>query len=516
MKQVWLVSMAAGLVGLASCGSGNADLAAKSQDGGSAATGSVVEPQAVATADLKAAVSDERVRKFYEDRDWRTAWTAQNASALLDALRNADRHGLASHDYLAAVDAADTPAKREAALTRAALDFADALADGKLDPTAVFDIYTIPRPQVDVVGGLEQAIEAGNTAKWLDSLAPQDPQYRALSQAFLDYSRQAAKAGGQGIESGDLIHAGESDPRVPRIVQVLQDNRYLGQDNGSQPDLYTQQIADAVERMQQDFGIAADGVVGPDTLEVLNTGPAQRARILAVNLERLRWLERNPPATRIDVNTAAATLDYFRDGTLRDERKVIVGQPGWETPHLQAPMFRLVANPTWTVPKSIEKEEIPNSASYLRRHNMERRNGWIVQLPGPDNALGQVKFDMQDDYAIYLHDTPAKSLFERNQRQLSHGCVRVDNALQFARMIAQDAGVLQQYQQARASGDETFVRLPESIPVRLLYQTAFVDGSGNVRFRTDPYGWDDRIAEKLGYEPHGRRRLQSNVSDIGP
>ena len=192
-------------------------------------------------------------------------------------------------------------------------------------------------------------------------------------------------------------------------------------------------------------------------------------------------------------------------------------QPDWETPQLGSPMFRLVANPTWTVPKSIEEDEIAGrGAGYLARNNMVRRDGWIVQLPGPDNALGQVKFDLQNDHAIYLHDTPAKALFAENQRHYSHGCVRVDDALGFARLLAQDFGVLREFDRARATGDETFVKLPEQIPVRLLYHTAFADGSGKVHFRTDPYGWDDRVAEALGYEPRAVRRLQRHLNDVGP
>jgi murein L,D-transpeptidase YcbB/YkuD len=276
-------------------------------------------------------------------------------------------------------------------------------------------------------------------------------------------------------------------------------------------------MGDALREMQRDFGIADDGIVGPDALKVLNTAAEERARLLAVNLERLRWLERDTPLTRIDVNIASATLDYFRDGTLVDSRKVIVGQPGWETPQLGSPIFRLVANPTWTVPKSIEREEIePKGEGYLARNNMVRRDGWVVQLPGPDNALGEVKFDMQNDQAIYLHDTPAISLFERNQRHFSHGCIRVEDAPGFARMLAREAEVMNEYRPAKSSGEETFVRLPQEIPVRLLYRTAFLDREGEIEYRTDVYGWDNRVAEALGYEPREAPRIEITVSDVGP
>ena len=485
----------------------------------------MVDPGAVNQNALQSAVSDERVRQFYEGRNWEPAWTSDSAPGLVSVLRQASRHGLDPTEYIAPVENAGDPAAREAALTKAALDLADALGDGKSNPNEIFEVYTLPRPQLDPVAGLSSAVADNRAGEWIEGLAPSDAEYRALSEAYLRNAREAAQGTDRTIDSGDLIREGDSDPRVPQIAEVLRSNGYLngsegGRQTGTQQDngqVYTARISAAVEQMQQDFGISADGIVGPETLEVLNTGAKERARALAVNLERRRWLERDQPSTRVDVNIAAALLDFYRNGEHRDSRAVVVGQPGWETPQLQSPIYRLVANPTWTVPRSIEREEIePRGPGYLERNNMVRRDGWVVQLPGPENALGVVKFDMQNEHAIYLHDTPAEQLFDRNQRHFSHGCVRVENAPEFARMLAREAGALSEFQQARASGDETFVDLPQNIPVRLLYHTAFVEPSGEIRFRTDPYGWDDRVAEALGYEPRQSPQLQTHVSDIGP
>jgi murein L,D-transpeptidase YcbB/YkuD len=478
----------------------------------------LVDPEEVSPDALRASVSDERMRRFYAARDWRPAWTRETSPGLVEALDGSARHGLDPRDFLGPVEAAQSPAAREAALTRAAFDLADALGDGQVDPGEVFEIYTLPRPKLELDRGLSAAIEEGNVGEWIEGLAPRDAEYRALSEAYVHHIERAASGAGRSIDEGEAIHPGDADPRVPQVVEVLRANGYLpAQEQREDAARYTPEIAAAVERMQEDYGIEADGVIGKGTLELLNTGSAERARTLAVNLERRRWLARKVPATRIDVNTAAAVLTYYRDGKSRDRRRVVVGQPDWETPQLGSPMFRLVANPTWTVPKSIEEDEIAGrGAGYLARNNMVRRDGWIVQLPGPKNALGLVKFDLQNDHAIYLHDTPAKALFGQNQRHYSHGCVRVDDALGFARLLAQDFGVLREFDRARATGDETFVKLPEQIPVRLLYHTAFADSAGKVHFRTDPYGWDDRVAEALGFEPRQVRRLQQHLNDVGP
>src|SRR5206468_11903265 len=139
----------------------------------------------------------------------------------------------------------------------------------------------------------------------------------------------------------------------------------------------------------------------------------------------------------------------------------VAGEPGRETPELASPMFRLVANPTWTVPHSIESE-VDDPAKMQRLH-MEWRNGSIVQDSGPTNSLGLVKFDLRNDQQIYLHDTPAKALFARPERHRSHGCVRVFDALGFAAMIAEDENVLDDWNSALAADDEGFVPLPHPI-----------------------------------------------------
>lgn len=347
--------------------------------------------------------------------DRRTAWTPASEAALVAAIGEAGRHALDQDAFLGPVEAARSPAARDAALSLAALSYAEALARGRTDPAR------------------------------LRGLAPQDEEYRLLSQAYVEANGQVAQAQG----------------RPP-----------------------------------------------PALLE--------RARALAVNLERRRWLERAPPATRIDVNTGAATLVYVQDGKVADTRRVVVGEPGHETPELGSPLYRLVANPTWTVPRSIEAREIaPKGEAYLRRNNMERRDGWIVQKSGPRNSLGLVKFDLRNDQEIYLHDTPAKALFAQDDRHASHGCVRVADALGFAATIAAAQGVSDQWRQALATGEESFVPLPRPIPVRLLYHTVFVD-RGRIVFAPDVYGWDEDVAAALGLPRRPRAAAAAQSRDLGP
>ena len=438
-------------------------------------------------------------------------WSDKTRSQLREAIDARAAHGLDHMPF-------DANVSDDAALTTQALRFAAALARGATDPTKLYDVYTVPRPSPDLKAGLAAALKAGDLAGWLNGLAPQDANYKRLSAAYLKLVRQPQSPGGATpiVDSGEAIKPGANDPRLPAIARELVILDYLPR-NIAPGATYTPQMVAAVRQMQADYGMKPDGVIGDEALAILNMSDADRARAVAIAMERLRWLERTPPATRIDVNIAAARLTYWRDGKIVDSRKVVVGEPDTETPQLGSPIFRLVANPTWTVPRSIQEKEIAKKgAGYLKANNMVWKDGWIVQQPGPKNSLGLVKFDMQNDHAIYLHDTPAKVMFGMVQRQRSHGCVRVDDALGFAEMLARDEGVLDQWHQARQTGKESFVKLPRQIPVRLLYQTVLFDDDGEPIVRNDPYGWDDRIGSALGFKAGKALRVQTGAADVGP
>jgi murein L,D-transpeptidase YcbB/YkuD len=500
------LSLALFCVALAACGDSS---------GGGIAAG----PQSVDSRTLRAQADGPRTRAFYEARGWTAAWDDRSAGQVQAAIGKAVAHGLRPDMFLKSLP--DDPTGRELALTRAALTYASALARGHVDPKGFGLIYTIPRPNPDLAAGLAQALERGDVGQWLESLAPQSDEYRALSRAYLQYRQRAAQVRHIEVGGGGLIRPGRRDPRIPAVAAALRANDYLPPEQSeppADPRRYSEPLVQAVQRLQADRGLKPDGIIGPATLVALNRGPADRARQFAVGLERLRWTERDPPPRRIDVNTAATFLDYYRDGQPAVRRRVVVGEPEWNTPQLQSPIYRLVAHPIWRIPKSIYADElVGKSAAYYRANHMAYRGGRLVQLPGPKNALGQLKFDMRNDDSIYLHDTPAKALFTEAERHRSHGCIRVEGSLDFAMMLAAEDGAEFDLQQALANGEETFVPLKREIPVRLLYRTAFLDG-GTVRLVPDIYGWDDPIARALGLgaglprRPHVHRR----GADVGP
>ena len=445
-------------------------------------------------------------------------WTRKTEKQLKEAIEQAPANGLKSELFLKGELPKDD-AERYAVLTQAALKYAEALAHGYSDPAKLNAIYKIPRPTTDIRGGLTQALQNGNVGQWLASLPPQTDEYRALSQAHLHYVKLAGQANFQPLAAGKPIRPESRDPRVPALAAVLRAYGYVPDQpaNAAPPRHYSGALVAGVKALQADYGLRPDGIVAGETLDVINMGPAGRARQLAVAMERLRWLPRDPPKTRIDVNTAATTLDYWRDGQHIDRRKVVAGEPDKQTPMLQASFSRLVANPKWRVPDSIaEKELSTKSRAWLAANDFVIQDGKYVQQSGDKNSLGLVKFDMEDKEQIYMHDTPAKALFGLPDRHRSHGCVRVENAIQFAEMLASQDGVLQQFEDALAGRDEKWVKLKTEIPVRMLYQTAFWDGS-RIQFRADVYDLDDNVAAALGFVRGAPRKpYRSPGEEIGP
>lgn len=471
-----------------------------------------VSPQAI-----QRAATDPRVEKFYETRQWQPAWTGGKTGELLEALQGAEKHGMNADKFLAIIGEAKDPAREEAALTLAAISYAEALSGGMADPKKIWSIYTVARPKTDVVAGLAQALEGGDLEEWFDSLAPQDEEYQVMSAAYMALRKQIAEQDGQPIPSGASIKPGGQDPRMPRIARALHMAGFFPGPLDEESMLYTPDMVPGVKVLQTQAGLKADGTIGNQTLAALNSVANDHAQQLAINMERRRWLPRQAPATRIDVNTAAAFFNYYQGGAVAHTTRVIVGKRSTPTPQLQSNMFQLVANPPWNVPDGIAKAEIfPKGAGYMASQGMSVVNGRIVQRPGPKAALGAVKFDLKNPYAIYLHDTPAKTLFASDMRHRSHGCVRVHNAMDFARMLAGEQGVLDEFDRKMATGDTGAVTLKQQIPVRLLYHTVYLDSAGRLVYLPDPYGWDQRLAKAVGLTAPKRATPESVAIELGP
>jgi len=225
-----------------------------------------------------------------------------------------------------------------------------------------------------------------------------------------------------------------------------------------------------------------------------------QARVVAVNLERLRWLPRAMPADRVEVNATSAQLQLFRGNVPVFATRVVVGEPDKQTPEMQAQIESVLFNPSWHVPYSIAVKEIlprqHSDPSYLAHHNMVLQpDGSIVQRPGAGSSLGQLKFEMPNSFDVYLHDTPSKGLFARDDRRQSHGCVRVENPRELASLLLQEP--MSSVNEAISAGSTHRKYLPTSLPVFIVYQTVSVGPGSSVRFLPDPYDRDQEISDLL-------------------
>ncbi|MFC0632790.1 L,D-transpeptidase family protein [Brevundimonas balnearis] len=465
------------------------------------------------------------VRAFYDANGWQPVWNAERVRALGSVSERAERHGLSGAEFFDFAGLAADPATADVRITAAALTYARVLAEGRVRPETVEDLWEMRKNRVDLPGGLRDALARTRLLDWFESLAPIDIGYSNLSAGYVRYRRMIASGGAwPAFPAGPTIEPGSSDRRIPALVARLVAEGDIDESQAAalQGNLaYTPELVEAVRGFQVRHGLAADGRIGQGTQRSLSASAEDRARQIALNLERRRWLARDVAPERIEVNTAAAIMVYWKDGRPIHSNRVVVGTPANQTPSLEKPFASVVANPPWYVPASIARNEIlPRGPGYLRANNMFISNGTVIQRAGPNAALGYVKFELQDSYAIFLHDTPAKAAFNNAYRHRSHGCVRVQDAVEFARLLlSPDPDRLAQFDDAQSTRETKRITTGREIGVRLLYWTAFVDGQGRVAFREDVYERDNRLAQALGIAVSLPRPVddgRNDADDVGP
>ena len=476
-------------------------------------------------ARLPSTVQDD-VRAFYELNGWRPVWTPQRLRDLNDVAGRAERHGLAAADFFDFVGLASDPASSEIRTTAAAIAYARVLAEGRVRPETVEDLWEMQKNRVDLPRGLTDALNGASLLNWFESLAPTDIGYSNLSAGYVRYRRMIQQGGWPAFTMGANIEPGATDPRIRTLIARLVAEGDLTAAAAARlsaaGNVYGPELEQAVRGFQTRHGLGVDGRIGQATQRSLSASAEDRARQIALNLERRRWLKRDLQPERIEVNTAAAIMVYWKDGKPVHSNRVVVGSPENQTPSLDKPFASVVANPPWYVPAGIARREIlPKGEAYLRSQNMYvTPEGSVVQRAGPTAALGYVKFELRDSYAIFLHDTPSKAAFNNAYRHRSHGCVRVQNAVDFARLLlSPDPAKLAEFDTAQDSRRTTRVTTGREIGVRLLYWTAFVDGQGRVAFREDVYRRDEKLAQALGIAVSLPRPVddgRTDANDVGP
>ena len=492
---------------------------------------------------------------FYERRLYRPAWSDERgptrlADDLIEALRRADLEGLRSEDYhLAGIEAVlaavrvdakrgpalapDRWAELDLLLTDAFLVYGAHLLAGRVNPETLRPEWVSNRRTADIAVVLEAALASGNIAATLDGLDPPEVGYRRLREALARYRRVATAGGWPAIPEGLPLHAGDRGAAVTALRQRLRLEDGLVGEVADQPeDLFDAGLEQALAKFQRRHGLTEDGVVSAATRAELNVSVERRVEQLELNLERWRWLPKDLGRRHIIVNIAAFELEVMDGDSLVMSMRVVVGRPFDRTPVLSDTMRYLVLNPYWHVPSTIATTELlpklKRDPSYLARYKLRvfpssrldaheidpATVNWstitaahfpylLRQDPGPRNALGRIKFMFLNKYHVYLHDTPARPLFEETQRDFSHGCIRIQHPIELAVYLLRDDprwdhdAILA----ALDDAEDRSVALPEPMPIHLLYWTAWADPDGTIEFLRDIHDRDAPLFTALRTPP---------------
>ena len=474
------------------------------------------------------------VEEFYHELDYQPAWRDRDqAERVLDFLKASYLEGLNPEDYhyseLMALwalrddewpDRDRSRARFDVLLTDGILLFLRHLGEGKVDPRRLDPTFNYTRLDFEprrVSANLRLAITDDEIGEIIDRLRPPQAFYRQMKSALAHYRELDASRPFRPLPTDAVLKPGNNYPVVPSLSERLTELGYLAA--GRSSTVYDQSLSDAVRQFQRDHGLDVDGVVGAQSYRFLNMSYAERVNSLRVNMDRVRWISRDVSDEAIIVNIAGFELYYSRNDEVAWETPVMVGTIAHQTPIFTKRLKYLEFNPTWTVPRSIiGRSLLPKFKAdprYIRDNNyvLYDRSGqavdparidWanitlrtfpysVVQQPWEQNALGRVKFMFPNRYAIYLHDTPARSLFSRSARAFSSGCVRVKNPLQFAEVLLDDPDKWSLSQvQALVDSRQPQVRvnMERPVDVMLMYWTTSPAREGRLQFHADIYGKD--------------------------
>jgi murein L,D-transpeptidase YcbB/YkuD len=457
---------------------------------------------------------------FYRARDFRDAWRDESKVAeIRTALRQADEQGLRISDYTLPAGSRPAPALEAArydlALTETVLRYAREVRTGRFRAVDIYSDSGLPARVYDAPVELNRALETNSLPRYLADLPPQHPEYHRLAKALAHYST-IAEEGGWALVPGDgEVRLDRNNERLEALIQRLKvEDPIL--DAIAKPSRV--QVRDAIKRFQARNGLVSDGAAGPETLAAVNVPASMRVQQITANMERWRWLPRLFESRYVMVNVPDQSVQFVRDGEVALNSKAIVGRKTSATPILRTEIKTVVVNPPWNIPGDIAARDLlprlKRNANYLATKNMVvmdsppsdphgRKINWrnvkaaefpyaIRQLPGPATALGAVMLDSPNDFDVYLHDTPNKKLYASNTREISNGCVRVQDIFPLASLAltgdAEDG--MGMINEARRTRQTQRIPLEDPVPVYFLYWTASVDEEGNIDFRPDRYGRD--------------------------
>lgn len=492
---------------------------------------------------------------FYAARGFEPAWSqsrgpTRQAREILEAIRNTDSEGLLPDDYhdqrlnamATRLETLPVDAGPEQTALRADFDLlmTDAvfllsahILGGRVNPETIHGSWSAFSHEVDLIELVTKGLQEERLALVIKGLHPPYAGYTGVRRALAEYRRMAAAGGWPRLPEGPSLHPGDDDPAVARLRERLAASGDI--DEAPLPPvspLFDAPLEVAVKAFQRRHGLEADGVVGKKTRQALNVPLDQRVEQLLINMERWRWIPNDLGPRYLAVNIADFKLTMVDEGRFHGAMRVVVGRAYRKTPVFSGTMTYLDFNPYWNVPRRLAIEDIlpriQQDPDYIQRQGIRIFSGWsedavelspdavdwaalhknhfpirLQQAPGPRNALGRVKFMFPNKYAVYLHDTPARGLFNSVSRSFSSGCIRVEDPATLAEFVLEgtEGWDRARIEQKLADGERQVIRLQRPIPIHLLYWTAWSDESGAVHFRKDIYKRDAPLLRALNEKP---------------
>jgi murein L,D-transpeptidase YcbB/YkuD len=450
---------------------------------------------------------------FYSKHNYAPLWITDGkanarAKAAIAYLGQVAADGLDPSDYpVPNFDSLTDPtalAEAEINLTASVVKYAHHAQTGRVHWSRVSGDISYDQSAPDPADVLAAIAEAKDVGKALDGYEPHAAGYLALKAKLAEIRAGQRDADRAQIPNGPPLKIGMQDERVSLLRSRLD-----VPDDGSTT--YDKALADAVRKFQQDHRLKSTGALDAATVEALNRRqPDRQTDIIVANMERWRWMPHDLANTYVIVNIPDYILRVIRDGKQVWMTKIVVGKPSTPTPLMSAQMKSITVNPTWNIPQSIASAEylplLQQDPTILQRMGLNvsyNPDGSIhlSQPPGEQNALGQIRFNFPNKFLVYQHDSNQKYLFGKDQRDDSHGCMRVQDPLKYAEVLLSIARPGEGYTEDRIhrmfGNNEINIQFPTSIPVHLTYQTAFVDDGGRLQFRDDIYGRDRALVAVL-------------------
>jgi murein L,D-transpeptidase YcbB/YkuD len=480
--------------------------------------------------------------KLYEDNDYAPLWTGRDrASFLIDMLGRAGEEGLLPRDYhhnqLVKLNqsqprAGTGQAEFDILLTDSLIRYVYHRYFGKVNPSDLDSDWNLSRrldrDPLEMVAGI---LSAGDMEQHIADLMERSPYYKQMKALLAEYRARAEREGGgyTAVPSGPTLRKGMRDSRVPLLRTRLQSSGHLAESDPEDPEVFDANLERAVTRFQKEAGIDVDGAVGAGTLAALNVSLQSRIDQIRVNMERARWILRDIGDTDefVVVNIAAFKTMLVKDREIVWETRAQVGRTYRKSPIFRADMTYVQFNPTWTIPPGIfRRDTLPklkaDAEAYLTEKNMKLVDNatgrevdpatidWaaatprnfryqVVQRPGPDNALGMVKFIFPNRHYVFLHDTNHREHFDEEVRTFSSGCIRIEHPFEFAKLVLNDPAWDDAAIEAVIESKQTkTVYLKPKLPVLILYWTVNpITETGVPEFLPDVYDRDGAVLQAL-------------------